>query len=87
MHEEDPCKVEVPTPHLSEVAPSNPNTSPVPSADCCTTIPPSPSAFEPEAKRINLSVTSRLVVCWKDAVPTTVRSFCTTKSLFTCRSF
>ena len=29
--------------------------------------------FEPEANNTNLSATSKLVVCWKDAVPCTVK--------------
>jgi hypothetical protein len=41
---------------------------------CWIAIPPSPAAFEPEAKRINLSATSRSVVCWKEAVPRWNRS-------------
>jgi len=63
------------------VAPlSNPNTSAFKALFCWIAIPPSPAAFEPEAKRINLSATSRSVVLWKEAVPNTVKFLDTTKS-------
>ena len=76
------------TPHLPEAPEplSYPNTWPLPFEPCCTTIPPSPAAFEPEANLINLSATSKSVVCWKLAVPATVKFLDTTKSLDTVKS-
>ena len=66
------------TPHL-DTPESHPNNSPTFCVACCITIPPSPVVFEPEAIKINLSDTSKLVVFWKDAVPCTVKLLVTTK--------
>ena len=59
---------------------SKANASPIPWVPCCTTIPPSPPVFEPEANRIKRSATSKLVVFWKEAVPNTVKLRLTVKS-------
>ena len=45
---------------------SYPNSSPTSWVACCTTIPPSPVAFDPEANNTNLSATSKFEVCWKE---------------------
>ena len=60
------------TAHL-DAPESHPNNSPTFCVACCTTIPPSPVAFEPEANSTNLSATCKLEVFWKDAVPNTVK--------------
>ena len=57
---------------------SNANTSPTFWVPCCTTIPPSPAAVEPDANSTNLSATSRFSVFANDAVPFTVKSPVTT---------
>ena len=54
---------------------SHPNNSPTFCVACWTTIPPSPVAFEPDANNTNLSATSKLVVCWNEAVPCTIKLF------------
>ena len=54
---------------------SYPYNSPTFWVPCWTTIPPSPVEVEPEANNTNLSATSKLVVCWNDAVPCTVKLF------------
>ena len=54
--------------------------SPNPWVPCWTTIPPSPGEFDPEANKINLSATSKLVVLWNEAVPNTVKFLDTIKS-------
>lgn len=59
---------------------SNPNKWPMSWVCCWTTIPPSPVVFEPEANKINLSAISRLVLCWNEAVPNTVKFLSTFKS-------
>jgi len=52
---------------------SYPYNSPTFWVPCWITIPPSPVVFEPEANNTNLSATSKLVVCWNEAVPCTVK--------------
>ena len=71
---------ELVTPHLLTPE-SKANASPFSSASCCITIPPSPVVVDPEANLINLSATSKSSVCWKLAVPATVRFLLTVKSL------
>ena len=51
-----------------------PNNSPTFCVPCCTTIPPSPVVFEPDANNTKRSDTSKFCVFWNDAVPCTVIS-------------
>ena len=56
-------------------------------APCCTTKPPSPTAFEPDANLINLSAISKSVVFWNEAVPWTVKFLLIIASLVTVKSW